>query len=451
MSEVTSVKAGDPPSQPADWRRGARGALTLLIMVNVFNYVDRQVLAAVEPEIRAHLGLENDKKWMGLLSMAFLASYMLFAPIFGLLAERFSRWTLVGVGVIIWSLASGASGVEWGFGIAGAYWILFATRCFVGVGEGGYGPIAPAMISDLYPIAERGKVMSWFYVAIPVGGALGYTFAELVMNQMGKSEGWRWAFYLVVPPGLLLGILCFFQKDPLRGRHDVGMTEYNRTIWQQYRGLVRIRSYVFNTLGMTAMTFAIGGLAFWMPAYLDYCTESGMDPSLGSVGPRTVFGGMTALAGLGATILGGLVGDALRKRWSGSYFIVSAIAMIAGVPALWMFLMTPFPWAWIYGFGAVFCLFFNTGPTNTILANVTHPKVRAAGFALNILVIHLFGDAISPFILGWIADGAGGGGLAGMRLAFECVAAAMAVGGILWLFGAKYLEEDTRLAPTRVN
>lgn len=443
MSADQAIAAGPPPFQS---RQAARGALALLVGVNLFNYIDRQVLAAVEPEIRRHLGLENDKFWMGLLSTAFLVSYMVFAPIFGWLANSRSRWSLIGIGVIVWSFASGASGIEWGLGLAAGYWALFATRCFVGVGEGGYGPIAPAMIADLYPVAERGKVLSWFYLAIPVGGALGYAFGEAIMTFLGKEHGWRWAFYLVVPPGVLLGLLCFRKNDPPRGHNDVGVAPCRQTLPQQYLRLFAIPSFVFNTLGMTAMTFAIGGLAFWMPEYL----ETNQVPSIGPIGPRTVFGGITALSGLFATLLGGMAGDALRSRWSGSYFLVSGAAMLAGVPALLLFLVVPFPTAWIFGFLAVFCLFFNTGPTNTILANVTHPAVRASGFALNILIIHLFGDAISPPILGWISD-RHGGGPEGMRFAFQTVAATMALGGVVWIWGARYLETDTRLAPTRVE
>src|SRR6185369_6230730 len=178
---------------------GATAALLLLIAINLFNYIDRQVLAAVEPEIRNELesGLrtagaeisEAHSKWqMGLLSTAFLVSYMLLAPLFGWLADRFSRWKLIGIGVILWSLASGASGLDWQLGPVAAYWALFATRCFVGVGEGGYGPVAPAMISDLYPVERRGQIMAYFYLAIPVGGALGYAFGEVIMNSLG----WRW-------------------------------------------------------------------------------------------------------------------------------------------------------------------------------------------------------------------------------------------------------------------
>lgn len=424
---------------------GATAALLLLIAINLFNYIDRQVLAAVEPEIRKELesglqtaGLEiseADSKWrMGLLSTAFLVSYMLLAPLFGWLADRFSRWKLIGIGVILWSLASGASGLDWQLGPVTAYWALFATRCFVGVGEGGYGPVAPAMMSDLYPVERRGQIMAFFYLAIPVGGALGYAFGEIVMGWLG----WRWAFYLVVPPGLLLGLACFIQRDPPRGQMEE-FTEGTRRGIHKYLGLFEIPSYVLNTLGMTAMTFAIGGLAFWMPDFLERRQVAGF----GDIGPRTIFGAITALSGLLATLAGGWAGDQLRKQFSGAYFLVSGFAMLVGGPMVIGFLYAPFPWAWLFVFGAVFCLFLNTGPTNTILANVTHPGVRASGFALNILVIHLFGDAISPPVIGYLS------GRFGDEIGFYLIAAIVLLGGVFWICGSFFLERDTRLAGTR--
>src|SRR5437667_3801968 len=135
--------------------------------------------------------------------MAFMVTYMAGAPIFGRLAEKRNRWFLVGVGVLLWSLASGASG------LAGGFFGLLLTRCFVGIGEAAYGPVAPTLISDLYPIKVRGSVLSWFYAAIPVGSALGYA--------LGGLAGWPWSFYLVVPPGLALGVWCFLMPEPPPG------------------------------------------------------------------------------------------------------------------------------------------------------------------------------------------------------------------------------------------
>jgi len=429
---------------------GARLALTLLVAINLFNYIDRQVLAAVEPEIRRELfpesfapGADNAvvaqaKAMMGWLSAAFLVTYMLTAPLFGLLAERRSRWLLIGIGVILWSIASGGSGWHWTDNLALAYWCLFATRCLVGVGEAVYGPVAPTVIADLFSVQQRGRVMAWFYLAIPVGGALGYTLGESVAHS---ALGWRWAFYLVVPPGILLGIWCFLMRDPSSGAAD-GITAPPRKVnWRDYRTLLETPSYILNTLGMTAMTFAIGGLAYWMADYLEYRQVQ----ALGNIGPRTVFGGITVLAGFSATLLGGLAGDWLRPRFSGSYFLVSGTAMMLGFPMIILMIYTPFPLAWVWVFLAVFCLFFNTGPTNTILANVTHPSVRATAFAINILIIHLFGDVASPPLMGYIA------GYYNPDVSFIVVSVAVLIGGLFWLWGTRYLERDTALAPTRLQ
>jgi predicted MFS family arabinose efflux permease len=446
-STSITLKAGDADPAPAGAPQpGAWLALGLLVLINLFNYIDRQVLAAVEPNIRAEFfpaqtdpatgeqkEPEDARFWMGLLSTAFLVTYMLTAPVFGWLANRMSRWVLVGIGVGVWSLASGGSG------LAAAYGLMLATRCFVGIGEAVYGPVAPDMISDLYPVKRRGQVLAWFYAAIPFGGALGYALGAEALRFTGE---WRAAFYMVVPPGLLLAAWCFFMPEPRRGHADAVNTGARRMErWSDYRTLVKTPSYVLNTLGMTAMTFAIGGLAFWIPAYLaDRKVET-----LWGIDAKTAFGGLTALSGLAATLLGGIVGDRLRPRFPGSYFLVSGAAMLLAFPALLVMTWIEFPYAWVPLVVSVFCLFFNTGPTNTILANVTHPLLRAPGFALNILVIHLLGDAVSPPIIGYIA------GRSSLNLAFQFVSAMVLVGGLLWLWGAKYLERDTALAPHRLG
>src|SRR5437762_12949359 len=124
---------------------GARTALWLLLGINLFNYIDRYVLVAVEPEIEAHFfapGDPNAHALTGLLGTAFLVSYMISAPIFGWFADRTSRWLIIGTGVILWSVATAASG------IVGTFALLFTMRLFVGVGEGGYGPAAPTIIAD---------------------------------------------------------------------------------------------------------------------------------------------------------------------------------------------------------------------------------------------------------------------------------------------------------------
>ena len=348
---------------------------------------------------------------------------MCISPLFGWLGDRTPRWRLIGIGVILWSLASGVSG------LAMFYSMLLLTRVFVGVGEAAYGPVAPTIISDLYPISMRGKVLAWFYAAMPVGAAIGYAVG---MNVAASHLGWRWAFFLVVPPGLLLGILCFLMPEPARG--DSGKEGHARL--KDYLALLRIRSYVIDTIGAAAMTFAIGGIAWWMPTYLT--NERGQSEKLVGL----MFGAIIVVAGLLATLAGGWTGDLLRSRVKGSYFLVSGAGMLAGLPFFLLVLVMPFPAAWFFLGLAIFFLFFNTGPSNTILANVTRPSIRATAFAVNIFLIHLLGDVPSPPIIGWISDRHHGH----FKEAFGFVSLMMLVGGIVWLCGIPFLQKDTEAA-----
>src|SRR5438309_3620710 len=406
---------------------GAHSALLLLLGINLFNYIDRQILAALEPDIRASFFTNGDVNAMtktGLLGDAFFVTYMISAPLLGFLADRISRWVIVGSAVILWSLASGVSG------LAATFAILFATRICVGIGEGGYGPAAPTILSDLFPIETRGRVMAIFCAAIPVGSALGYVIGGLI----GAHLGWRWAFYFVAPPGLLLGLLCFWQRDPRVAEHHLVQKSPRRRL-ADYLRLFRTRSYLINCVAQTLMTFVTGGLGFWVPAYLRYRNQS---PGVG----MTIFGLITVVAGLVSTLLGGVIADRLRSRFAGSYFWVSGIGMLVACPFFVTTLYIPFPAAWLPMFFAIFFLFLNTGPSNTALANVSLPGVRATAFAVNILVIHAFGDVQAFWLLGYI------GGHTNMHVAFLFVSGIIFISGLAWLIGAKYLPADTAAAET---
>jgi MFS family permease len=478
----------------------ARKALALLLVINLFNYIDRQMLAAVVPKIEAEF--HKSKGELGLLLSMFLISYTVAAPIFGWLGDRYSRWKLIAVGVVLWSLASG------GTGLATTFAVLMFTRGLIGVGEAAYGPAAPSLISDLFPVDRRGGVLAWFYMAIPVGSALGYVLGGAMSDT---ALGWRWAFYLVVPPGVLLGLLCLMMPEPKRGAADAG--EHRLPTLRDTKILFRIPSYVLNTLGMTAMTFSLGAIAAWMPTYLyeregtygltpaaidkartpehesdrvpdetldklqpmhgkSFQTmeafrgeleqqlsppeaekfraalrEAARDEKAASLGYLSMmFGATTALAGLLATLSGGYLGDFLRRRgWHGSYFLISGIGMFIALPLFLLSLVAPLPLGWVVIFFGVFFIFFNTGPTNTALANVTPPALRASAFALNIFIIHCCGDVFSPYIVGTIDDHSS------LRAGLLFLAAPIGLAGVFWLWAARYLKRDTERAPTLLS
>ncbi|HEX4146411.1 MAG TPA: MFS transporter [Pirellulales bacterium] len=430
-----SPEANHSP-QPHANERSRWFIVALLLAINLLNYVDRYVLAAVEPHIRQDLfpdGAPNINALMGFLPTAFLLSYMIAAPIFGWLSDRVNRWWIIGGGVVVWSLASGGSG------LASTYAMLLVTRLFIGVGEAAYGPAAPTVLADLFPVERRGRILSLLYVAIPVGSALGF----LLGGFMGERFGWRMAFYVSLPPGILLGIICLLLRDPryhARAAGEPARPVVNHS-FADYVSLACIPSYVINTLGMAAMVFALGAVAFWMPNYIYRFRRedlpSGIEPSLERV--NMIFGAITVTAGITATLFGGWLGDKLRPRWSGSYFLVSGFGMLIGTPIFLLVLVTPFPTAWGLIFLTEFCLLLNTGPANAVLANVTRPAIRASAFAINIFLIHLLGDAISPSLVGWITDLADGN----MNVGFTAVTVAIALSGVLWIAGARFLAADT--------
>src|SRR5512140_1458017 len=273
-----------------------RYALGLLLAVNLLNYIDRQVLFAVFPLIKIDLRLSGTA--LGFLGSAFMLSYLLFAPLFGWLGDHWSRTRLAAGGLVVWSLATALAG------FAPGYRTLLAARATVGVGEASFGTVSPGLIADFFSKERRGQILSWFYVAIPVGSALGY----LLGGVLGQKYGWHAAFLLVGVPGLLLAIPMALLRTPPRGGDDAGPhSAFGPPLpggkGGGYAALFRNRSFVCNTLAMAAMTFAIGGLAQWIPSFL-YRVHS-LDVEKGN----TLFGATTVLAGIAGTLAGGWLGD----------------------------------------------------------------------------------------------------------------------------------------------
>ncbi len=400
----------------------ARQSVALLLLINLFCYLDRYLITAVLPHIKEEFlpGDPHQNAKAGLLGTAFLVSYMLTAPVFGWLADRTSRWKLIAVSVALWTLACGYSG------LAGSFLGLLFARVFLGIGEAGYGPAAPTIISDLFPVERRGQMMAWFYVAIPVGSALGYIWGGWAAAHMS----WHWAFYLAVPPGLLLALWAFFMREP-RENAAVAAVQQKKAGWEDYKRLFRIPSFLYNMGAQTALTFSIGGLSFWVPTYLEEARGVPLDEA------NFKFGMIVVVAGLISTLLGGWLADRLRRRFAGSYFLVSGCGMLLGFPATVGMLFAPFPWAWVLVFVAIFFLFLNTGPCNTAVANVTPAPIRATAFALTIFVIHALGDAISPPLIGYIRDHAS------WTAAFLSVSLVILLSGITWLLSMRALVRDT--------
>jgi MFS transporter, Spinster family, sphingosine-1-phosphate transporter len=396
-----------------------RYALGLLLAVNLLNYIDRQVLFAVFPLIKIDLRLSDTA--LGFLGSAFMLSYMLLAPLFGWLGDSWSRVKLAAGGLVVWSLATALAG------FAPGYRTLLAARATVGVGEASFGTVSPGLIADFFPKERRGEILSWFYVAIPVGSALGY----LLGGVLGQRFGWHAAFLMVGAPGLLLAIPIALLRTPPRGGDEAASGPAKEKVPGGYRALFQNRSFVCNTLAMASMTFAIGGLAQWIPSFL-YRFHS-MDVAKGN----TLFGAITVLAGILGTLAGGWLGDRWQKKSGTGYLHVSGWGFLIGTPfAAWAILAPGLTSCMSAIFVAEFFLFLNTGPLNTVIINVTPPAVRAMAFAVNIFFIHALGDAFSPSILGWLSD------QWGLRNALLITPLAMALAGLLCFVCGRFVVQD---------
>ncbi len=400
----------------------ARTGLLVLTLINLFNYLDRFVVPPLLESIKRSELAPSDAQ-LGLLYSAFIVVYMLTAPIFGPLGDRGSRPRLLALGVAIWSLATALGGLARSIGA------LLVARATVGVGEAAYGTIAPSLLADYFPARLRGRVFAVFFAAIPIGSALGYVVGGFVDQQFG----WRRAFFVAGGPGLLLALAALKLVDPPRGSQDEppdpgrpgavptgrmpGLSAYG-TLW-------RNRPYRLTVCGYAAYTFALGGIAVWMPTFL--LRVRGLPQ--GAATSR--FGAIVVATGFLGTFAGGWVGDYLLRYTRQSYLWVSGLATLAAAPLFYTALVAPAPAVfWSATVAAEVLMFASTGPINSVIVNVVAPGMRATAVAASILAIHLLGDVPSPALVGALSDAR----CLGQAVLILPLAALVA--GAIWTYGA---------------
>lgn len=374
----------------AIWPAGALAALT---GINLFNYLDRQVLPAVLTPLKAELGLSDGE--LGTVAVAFMLGYFLTSPFFGYLGDRVPRKWLIVLGILVWSLGTVLSG--WAHG----YLELILYRVLVGLGEASYGTISPGWIADLYPPARRNWRISIFYVAIPVGSALGY----IIGGTVAAHWGWRAAFLWAGAPGFLLALALLALREPVRGASDrtgegspaapaaalSGLASYAR--------LLGLPTYLLVVAGYVAQTFAVGGFAFWAPTFLHRVHGMDLEPA------DHFFGLSLVLTGLSATLAGGWAGTVWNRRNPAGYAWVLALSAAAAAPAAFAaFLLPDLALAKAALVAAMFFIFLPTGPTNTLILETVPAAMRASAMAASIFAIHFFGDLWSPKVIGVLSD-----------------------------------------------
>ncbi|MGH9441226.1 MAG: spinster family MFS transporter [Thermoanaerobaculia bacterium] len=389
--------------------RGARAALLLLTGVNLLNYLDRYVVSALVESLR-HCELHLTDPQLGLLMSSFLVVYLASSPIFGIWGDTGRRPRLIAAGVALWSGATALGGFARSFGQ-----LLFA-RSAVGIGEASYGTIAPALLSDAFPPHRRGRVMSIFYSALPVGAAAGYIAGGL----LDRMFGWRAAFLLAGCPGLLL---AFFVSRLPEFPRETSPDEPGP--WASFAGLARNRPYRRVVLGYAAYTFALGALAFWTPAFLE--RARGMSRSEATV----QFGLIVVATGFAGTFAGGWLADFLRRRTPQSDLWVCGVATLAAAPVVWVAFTSPNRAVSLAAITiAEVLLFLPTGPANSAILGAAPAGRRATAMALSIFAIHLLGDVPSPLLLGVLSQATS------LQAAFRWLPAPILLAGAIWCFAA---------------
>jgi MFS family permease len=361
---------------------------------------------------------------------------MIAAPFMGPLSVKFSRKTVIIVGAIIWSGATLLTAFTKNFDE------LLLRHTLVGIGEASFVILSPTFIADMFPEEKRGRVMGIFYLAIPVGSALGF----LIGGVLGPKYGWRVPFYVGAAPSLLLAFFLLFIPEPPLGQFDVpgkvpepsvsggeasrGVIGYLvhglKWIWALLKSLIRNPAFVTATLGMSMMTFALGGLQVWFPTFLHRVHSYTLTQA------NILFGASTIVNGIVASLAGGWISDWLLKRTKAAHYLVSAVSLALGIPAMCLAIFGSGNVMIAGMFTAEFFLLLNTGPLNAAIINSVGPHVRAMALAANIFIFHLLGDVPSAPLIGYMSDHFS------MQTAFVAPVIAIALSSAILFYGMKF-------------
>ena len=390
--------------------------------MNFVNYLDRYILPAVQEQIKKDFHLSDAR--IGSLTLYFFIAYVAASPVTGWLGDRFPRKPMIiAVALLIAAMNFLTAHVT-------GFWELNVRHMALGVGEACFGIFAPALIADYYAEDRRNAALTVFNVAIPVGSALGF----LVGGNIAQTHGWRMAFIASAVPGVVVAVLMMlFLREPQR----VSASEAHTVDKQGAASLVKNKAYLCAILGYAAVTFALGGISFWIPTFLQ--RFNGRD--MGAAG--TITGTLTVVCGLCGTVAGGIVAQRWSKRTGKALYYVPAIsAALAIAPSLLTF-FGPRAWTLPMLGTAIFFIFLGTGPVNAATLNAVPANLRSAAMAGQLFALHVFGDMPSSTIIGFVSD------RTNLRIGLGITIISMLVGAVIFFIGGRYAPKlaHTTAAP----
>lgn len=402
-------------------RKYTRYIFLLLFLLYLFDYADRMVVNSMFTSIQKEWMINNTQcGW--LVSVIYLAIGILTFPV-SLLIDRWSRTKTIGIMAIVWSIATALCA------LTGNYIQLFMARILIGFGEAGYAPGGSAMISAIYPIEKRSKMLGFWNASIPIGSALGVTMGGIIATTLG----WKHAFGLVAIPGLIVAVLFLFVKD--YKTVDLSFTDKtNKRIKMETKDMLKEfltkPSLILTYFGMAAVVFVTTAMIVWLPKYFE--TERAIDPKIAG----SLSGAVMLLALIGAP-LGGTLIDNWRKRQHRARLLFPAITTL--LSAILLFLsftvLKGLPQLiTLFVFG-ILIMMFVSGAT-AVTQDVIHPGLRATSYAIAVAVQNLLGSFTAPIVIGRISD------IEGLPTAMKILPFALIIGSLLFYLGSRYYVTD---------
>ncbi|PWZ40934.1 putative sphingolipid transporter spinster 2 [Zea mays] len=444
LDASTSDRDGDKPS----WFTPKR-LLVMFCIINMLNYIDRGVIASNGVNgtrkscsggtctsgsgIQGDFNLNNLED--GTLSSAFMVGLLVSSLIFASLVKRYNPFRLIGVGLLVWTIATAGCGVSFDF------WSITICRMFVGVGEASFISLAAPFIDDNAPVAQKTAWLGMFYMCIPTGIALGYVYGGLV----GKYLNWRAAFWgesILMVPFVILGFVIkplnlkgfahnttkeYGQMlnpevqdqinnnatkhvlpggiEDLSGKvpqkfslssfcHGI-MTEIGR-FSKDMKELLQEKVFVIVVLGYISYNFVIGAYSYWGP-------KAGQEIyNMGSA--DLMFGGITIVCGIIGSLAGGFILDKIGSTIPNAFKLLSGATFVGAI-----FCFGAFCFKSLYGFIPSFAVgelsvFATQAPVNFVCLHAVKPHLRPLAMAVSTVSIHIFGDVPSSPLVGLLQD-----------------------------------------------
>ena len=374
---------------------GDYGILMFLTLLNVMNFVDRQLLASFANWIVPDLGLTNTE--FGLLTgLIFIFFYSVAGVFMGVLADRVNRTRLIAAGLALWSALTALSGMAKGFVS------LAIPRLFIGVGESIMTPTAMSLLADRFPSSRLGFASGVYYMGVPIGVAA----SLFVVAYLEPLLGWRGCFYALGGLGLALAAIMFFMKETPR-KHETealakkeaekedqsgeALTEIERpSVKEMLATLVQAfkssPALLMTVLGGVAFHFVLGAATF---EQLWFVQERGFDRSeIAELSGWLAFAG-----GIAGNLFGGIGGDwFLRKTGMGRPMFLFWIMLVLTPISLYYRVIDPTSLFFLFGiFIGYFQLGCFYGPTFATVQELVPPQIRGTLVAFYILSLNFFG------------------------------------------------------------